>query len=293
VPDPAGIFYAALFNRALYERSGQLADPNPFAGLQDFGTWADDGRHYCQLDSPPPGTLVLGAVGEQPRNVAQFSLADHPPVVAACSVERDQALFLGDNVGHPALLWVSLSSGRVVRTRSYPQVPEGPEKYSCPYGSVVPSRDGQYFAEVCSEYVADQWVGKSTVYGADGSILAPVAGNIMSFSWDSSLAVVYNGVSPPSVVRWRDGQVVWRAPDGVVLWNALPEPGGTHVAVAVLNGIGQSFERGTYHGWPMGLPPEDLYVVGPDGQAVQLLTMTSVAFPVCPRPNADAGYGSC
>lgn len=237
--------------------------------------------------------LVLGAVGEHARNVGRFSLNTYPPVAAACSIALDQAVFLGDGGGHPTLFWVRLSTGRVLRTHSYPPPPGYPDLYFCPYGSIVMSRDGQYVADVCSEYVDNQVVGRSTVHGADGSILAHVTGLITSFSWDGSMAVVDNLVAGPSVVRWRDGRIIWQAPDGVVYWNALPEPDGPRVAVAVLNGIGQSFIRGTYHGWPMGLPPEDLYVVGPDGQAVELLKMTSVGFPICPRRNADSGYGNC
>jgi hypothetical protein len=293
VPNPAGTLYAAFRDRAIYDRSGRLVDPNPSEGLLEFGTWADDGSHYCQFDGAPPSMLVLGAVGEQARNIGRFGLLTYPPVSAACSITRDQAIFVADGGGHPTLFWVGLSTGRVLRTHSYPPPPGYPEQYFCPYGHVVVSRDGQYFADVCFEYVDDHLLGRSTVHGADGSILAHVAGQITSFSWDGSLAVVDNAVAPPSVVRWRDSRVIWKAPDGVTLWNALPEPDGPRVAVAVLNGIGQSFIRGTYRGWPMGLPPEDLYVVEPNGLAVELLKMTSIAFPVCPRPNADSGYGNC
>jgi hypothetical protein len=292
VPNPAGTLYAAFRDRVIYDRSGKPADPNPFEELIEYATWADDGHHYCQFDGAPPSTLELGAVGEDARNVGPFSLLTYPPVAAACSIARDQAVFLGDGGGHPTLFWVRLSTGRVLRTHAYPPPPGYPEFYFCPYGTVVVSRDGQYFADVCTEN-GQQLVGRSTVHSADGSILAQVAGRITSFSWDGSLAVVDNMVAPPSVVRWRDGRVIWKAPDGDDYWNALPEPDGPHVAVAVLNAIGQSFIRGTYHGWPMGLPPEDLYVVGPDGQAVELLKMTSVGFPVCPRRNADSGYGNC
>jgi hypothetical protein len=186
---------------------------------------------------------------------------------------------------------VRLSTGRVLWKRSYP-IPQGP-----PNLYIVASRDGQYIAENRQDW--DHPAGghpayTATVLSADGSILASIAGQIDQFSWDGSLAVVnsvaplysYPGAAPPSVISWRSGQVIWKAPQGVEYWNALPEPGGRHVAVAVLSDVGIAVGRGDYHGWTYGLPPQDLYVVGPDGPAVELLRMTSVAFPTClPRSN--------
>jgi len=299
VPNPTATFYAEYDDRGIYDRTGRLLT-RPFNGTQpDFGTWADDGQHFCQMvagSSPVlPGSLVLGMVGEQPRNVAQLGLIDSrsdSAAVAACSVERDRAVVFGfdsvGNVGAPTLWMVRLSSGRVLWKRSYP-VPQGhPNLY------VVASRDGQYIAENRTDW--DHPVGghptfTATVLNADGSILTGVAGQIQQFSWDGSLAVVYSaappnevaypGADPPSVISWRNGQIIWKAPEGVGYWNALPEPGGRHVAVAVLSDVGIAFDRGDYHSWTYGLPPQDLYVVGPDGQAVELLKMTSVAFPTC------------
>jgi hypothetical protein len=295
--------YAEYDDRGIYDRTGHLL-ARPFTGTQpDFGTWADDELHYCQMvaGSAPdePGMLVLGMIGEQPRNIALLGPIDSrsdSAAVAACSVERDRAVVFGfewsGSVGAPTLWMVRLSSGRVLWKRSYPVPQMHPNLY------IVASRDGQYIAENRQDW--DHPVGghpayTATVLNADGSIVARVAGQIDQFSWDGSLAVVnsvaplysYVGAAPPSVISWRSGQVIWKAPQGVEYWNALPEPGGRHVAVAVLSDVGIAVGRGDYHGWTYGLPPQDLYVVGPDGPAVELLTKTSVAFPTClPRSNS-------
>jgi hypothetical protein len=71
----------------------------------------------------------------------------------------------------------------------------------------------------------------------------------------------YNG--PVSIIRWRDGKVLWSGPvDGGYL-DALPEPGGQRIAVTV---------RDPKHPQTGGFAPGNVYVVGPDGHAVELLT---------------------
>jgi hypothetical protein len=52
-------------------------------------------------------------------------------------------------------------------------------------------------------------------------------------------------------------------PDGAGYYAALPEPGGQRIAVSV---------RDPNHPQTGGFPPVDIYVVSPDGQAVELLT---------------------
>ena len=293
VPNPTATVYAEYDDRGIYDRTGRLLT-RPFNGTQpDFGTWADDGQHYCQMvagSSPDlPGTLVLGMIGEQPRNIAQLGPIDSrsdSAAVAACSVERDRAVVFGAAASAPTLWVVMLSTGRVLWQRSYAVPQMHPNLY------LVASRDGQYIAENRQDWdhpVDGHPAYTATVLGADGSILTRVVGQIDQFSWDGSLAVVnsaaptytYPGAAPPSVLNWRNGQVIWKAPEGVEYWNALPEPGGRHLAVAVLSDAGIAFGRGDYHAWTYGLPPQDLYAVGPDGQAFELLEMTSVAFPTC------------
>jgi len=89
-----------------------------------------------------------------------------------------------------------------------------------------------------------------------------VPGTLVAFSWDGSLAVVSGSEGSVSVIRWQDGSHVWGAPQGLTFFLALPEPGGSHLGVAL--GSPDSQQTG---GWPS----LDLYIVGPDGQATELL----------------------
>ncbi len=68
---------------------------------------------------------------------------------------------------------------------------------------------------------------------------------------------------PVSVVRWRNGTVLWSGLTGGGYYDARPEPGGQRIAVSVLD---------PEHPQTGGFPFRNVYVVGPDGQAVELLT---------------------
>jgi hypothetical protein len=57
--------------------------------------------------------------------------------------------------------------------------------------------------------------------------------------------------------------VVWNGPTNGGYLEAMPEPGGQHIAVSVSDPL---------HPQTSGFPPRNVYVVGPDGQAVELLT---------------------
>ena len=122
----------------------------------------------------------------------------------------------------------------------------------------VVARDGQYLAE--SSPAAGS---TTTIYGPTGVVLGHIAGATEAFSWDGSLAVQIAVNGSVSVVRWRDGTVLWSGPSDGGYWSALPEPGGQRIAVSVLDP-----ERPQTGGFPF----RNIYVVGPDGQAVKLLT---------------------
>jgi hypothetical protein len=66
-----------------------------------------------------------------------------------------------------------------------------------------------------------------------------------------------------SVVRWREGTVLWSGPAGAGYYDAMPEPGGQRIAVFLLD---------PSHPQTGGWPPRNVYAVGPDGKAIQLLT---------------------
>src|SRR5205823_9984827 len=112
----------------------------------------------------------------------------------------------------------------------------------------------------------NQTTGKSTTTmdGPTGTVLGHAAGRIEAFSWDGSLAVQmadYNG--PVSVMRWRDGTVVWTGPSDGGYIDAMPEPEGQRIAVSVSD---------PQHPQTGGFPPRNVYVIGPDGKAIRLLT---------------------
>jgi hypothetical protein len=260
VQNPAGTLYG--WTGYIRDRTGAVV-ASPAVNTKGFaGTWSDDGQHYCSMVSksalPPaggePATLQLTAVGQAPRNVIQVGkMYDQASAyVAACSIEKDRAVVVQGTGTAPNTVqfWVvQLSTGRILWTRSET-------------GDTVASRDGQYIAEIS----VNQATGTSTttIYSPSGAVLGHVAGRVEAFSWDGSLAVQmadYNG--PVSVVRWRDGTVLWSGPSGAGYWTAMPEPGGQRVAVWV---------RNPDHPQTGGFPPVDLYVVGPDGQPKKLLT---------------------
>jgi hypothetical protein len=254
-PNPAGTLFATT--QDVRDRSGTVVATlkQPTKGFP--GTWADDGRHYCSMvsESPfgqpggKPTTLQVTEVGQAPRNVVQVGRAYEQAGigVAACSIEKDRAVVVqSGSVGNTVQFWVvQISTGRILWTRS-----NG--------GDIGSSRDGQYLAEV-----GNATRSTTTIYGSAGAVLGQVAGVVNGFSWDGSLVVVGDYSGPVSVVRWRDGTVLWSGPSRAGYWTAMPEPGGQRVAVWV---------RNPDHPQTGGFPPVDLYVVGPDGQAKKLLT---------------------
>ena len=255
--NPAGTLYG--WTGYIRDRAGRLV-ASPTVNTKGFsGTWADDGRHYCSMVSksalPPaggePATLQLTVVGKAPKNVAQVGrMADQASSgVAACSIERDRAVVADyASSGNTVQFWVvQLSTGRILWTR--------------PSGDIRTSRDGQYIAEI----IYNQSTGKSTttIYGPTGTVLGHAAGRIQAFSWDGSLAVMGNYGERVSVVRWRDGTVIWSGPSDGGYIDAMPEPGGQRIAVSVSD---------PQHPQTGGFPPRNVYVVGPDGKAIRLLT---------------------
>jgi hypothetical protein len=255
LPNPAGTLWATT--RDIRDRSAAVVAT--LAGnTKGFpGTWADDSQHYCSMvsESPfgqpggKPTTLQVTAPGQAARNVVQVGVVYEQTSVsvAACSIEKDRAVVVqSGSMGNTVQFWVvQISTGRILWTRS-----NG--------GDIGSSRDGQYLAEV-----GNATRSTTTIYGPTGAVLGHVAGVVNGFSWDGSLVVVGDYSGPLSVVRWRDGTVVWSGPSGAGYWTAMPEPGGQRVAVWV---------RNPDHPQTGGFPPVDLYVVSPDGQAKKLLT---------------------
>ena len=270
LPNPMGTLYAGFSGSGIYDRSGQLVARYDSGNQKGFaGWWADDGRHYCQLVSasalPPaggePATLRLSAPGEASRAVAQVgSMGDQFGAgVVACSVLRDRAMVVQWNAdGSSRQFWVvQLSTGRILLDSA---------RLGITMRQIVASADGQYIADFGgSQGPADE----TTIYSPSGSVLGHAPGTVQAFSWDGTLVVVTGSDGSVSVIRWRDGIHVWNAPHGLTFYDALPDPGSQQLAVAL---------RNTDYQQTGGFPPVDVYVVGPDGQATQLLKRVEVAF---------------
>jgi len=259
--NPEGSLYTTF--RDIRDRSGHTSSINVGNGKQ-FGKWADDGQHYCQMVSrstlPPaggePGTLRFVTLSGAVRNVVQVGLMGQQfgSSVAACSQERNRAVVTQNaSVGTTTQFWVvELSSGRILWSRSLADSPT----------YVSASRDGQYVA------IPSVDGAMTTIYGPTGAVAGRVHGSVRGFSWDGSLVVLgdYAGARP-MVSRWRDDTVLWTAPQGATYSQDLPEPGGSRVAVAVM-----------VPGHPQtgGYPTVDVYAVSPDGTAVQILSNVSL-----------------
>jgi hypothetical protein len=254
IANPGATLYAGFGDHGIHDRSGQVVARYDSGNQKGFaGTWADDGRHYCQMVSasalPPaggePASLRLGAPGESSRTIAQVaSMGDQFGAgVAACSVVRDRAVVVqGNSDGSARQFWlVQLSTGRILLDSA---------RLGQVGRQVVATADGEYIA------------AGTTIYGPTGSVLGHVAGTIEALSWDGSLAVVTGSESAVSVVRWRDGTRVWTAPHGATFYDAAAEPAGQRIAV----GLGNAAYQQT-----TGFPPLDVYVVGVDGHAILLL----------------------
>ena len=266
VQNPAGTLYG--WTDSIHDRSGAVVATLPVITKGFPGTWADDGRHLCSMvgESPfgqpggKPTTLQVSVLGQSPRNVVQVGRAYEQTSigVAACSIERDRAVIVqsGGQGSSTAQFWVvQLSTGRIEWTRSYTQ--DGLNTVD-----IRPSRDGEFIAEIkytCCPATANT----TTIYGPTGTVLGHSTSRIQAFSWDGSLAVVAEYGGPVSVIRWRDRTVVWRGPAGGGYLDAMPEPGGQRIAVSLSDPA---------HPQTGGFPPRNVWAVGPDGQAIELLT---------------------
>ena len=264
--NPAGTLYG--WTNSIHDRSGAVVATLPVITKGFPGTWADDGQHLCTMvsESPfgqsggKPATLQVSVLGRSPRNVVQVGRAYEQASigVAACSLETDRAVVVqsgGQGISTAQFWVVQLSTGRILWTRSYSL------DANAGVVNIVPSRDGQLIAENKNN-CCPATTTTTTIYGPTGSVLGHPAGWVEAFSWDGSLAVMGTFNRPVSVVRWRDGAVVWRGPSDGGYLGAMPEPGGQRIAISVSD---------PQHPQTGGFYPGDVYVVGPDGQAVKLL----------------------
>ncbi len=265
-PNPAGTMYATASD--FRDRSGRVIAPLTTRTKGFFGTWADDGQHYCQMSPPdvPVGsagqatTLLLAVPGAQPRSVAHVGMVHEQTSirVAACSVEHDRAVVVqsgGQGVSTAQYWVVQLSTGRVLWTHHFTP--------SASTIEVTSSRDRQFVVENASSLPNGSQPATATVFGADGAAVAHLVGRLEALV-DGTLAVTTPGYGrPPSLTRWRDDAVLWTAPAGTSFADATLQPQGRDAAIWVQN---PAYPQNT------GYPIRDVYVVNPDGQARRLLT---------------------
>jgi hypothetical protein len=250
VPDPTGTRYATLGAHDIRDRSGRVVATWD-AGTKAFGAWADDSQHYCQIAAP--ATLQLIQPGQQPRTVASLSPPASDQVgtsVAACGVRQDRAVVVRTGPsGNATQMWViQLSTGRVLWTHSY----TSGDSYE-----VHASLDGGYVAEVRIHQQQPSPLVTTTMYNeSDGSLVTDLTVGVNALSADGSLEVndTAGPVAQVTVFQWHSGQK-WTSPAGMRFIAAIPEPGGTGIAVA-LEHVGAT-QAG-------GFPTVDVIVVRPD-----------------------------
>ena len=69
------------------------------------------------------------------------------------------------------------------------------------------------------------------------------------------------------LVRWQDGTVVWTGPrgEGFYFQRAMPEPGGTSVAIGIADPAFPQIENDPI---TLGDAPGDLYLIAADGHVI-------------------------
>jgi hypothetical protein len=263
--NPPGTLYST--SNDIRDRSGKvLITFDPTQG-QPF--WADDGRSYCSLgrtgarDTTSVGELQVGVPGQPLRSVARigsFPWAGSNgggPYVAACSIQGDRAVVVqsgGQGIGTSQFWVVRLSTGQILWSRT------PAEATGTGLAQIVASHDGQYIAENRGGDPAPDTI----IYGANGSAVGHIGRWINAFSWDGALGVTSplpGSTGAVSVQSWRDGTVLWSGPtgSGYRYWQASAEPGGTRLAVGILD---PQFPQTT------GFAPVDLFVIAGDGHVV-------------------------
>lgn len=233
----------------IMDRSGRVLATIP----PGWFAWADDGQHLCLIIPGNPAALEVVAPGSPPRNVTRIQNTEATMQVAACSLQSDRAVV----VQGAQYRVIQLSTGKVLWSH----------RFNVGSGSVVVSPDGQYIAEdaggTTSATNPRTTNFQTTIVGPDGSTVAHMPVWVAAFSGDGSLVVTAagNASEPVRVVRWRDGGIVWSAPDGFVLRWVAAEPGGTSIAIeAVALARLQPDYRGLHQG--------GLYVVASDGRVI-------------------------
>lgn len=263
--NPAANLFVSAYE--VRDRNGKLLAQGNFGAKFFAGTWADDEEHFCLMspfDNPGASgvatTLKLidarsGVAAQDTVHVG--TLYNQTNVtVAACSLEFDRAVVVqsgGQGVGTAQYWVVQLSTGKILWSHQF-------DLNALPV-QVVASRDGQTIAESQAAGASGQW--NATVYGALGQRLGNIAGAVVGFSWDGSLAVVDagGGNGPAKIVRVNDGLPVWSGPSGPGLYvvRSMAQPDGGSLAIGIHNPANTDVK---------GLSATDLYIVAANGHVL-------------------------
>jgi hypothetical protein len=266
--NPAATLFAT--STEITDRSGRLIAAGNFGAKYFGGMWSDDEQQFCEMvpfdylgANGVPATLEIVTPGQAARKVVQVgSVYEQASLsVIACSVQADRAVVVqGSGDGGPSQYWVvQLTTGKILRTRKF-------DPSHAP-ASVVASRDGMYVAENATTGSLPITAEGSTIFGPDGKPLVHLADWVEAFSWDGSLAVTDAGWLPGRVrvVNWRDGTIVWAAPDGYALQRVQAQPDGPSLAVWITT-VAQLSSAGPVQA--------DLYVIAAGGKVVALVRNT-------------------
>lgn len=185
--------------------------------------WADDGQHQCvltfsstyvwRLDTQLPGQAPQpGAVIAKDAGVGQSGIS-----LAACSFKNDVAIAVRTVIAWPAELWVvRLSDGTVLAHHTY--------LAAARLSTVLASPGGIYVAESSAK---GQSADSPDIQGATSTVIRRVSDwqvvkkldpsvQVMRFSGDGALALVYEPVQPSSrratlkILNWSTGSTLWQ-----------------------------------------------------------------------------------
>lgn len=205
--------------------------------------------------------------------------AGSDPGIAACSMNKDQAIVVGGLKAHwppgatsylitAEVQVVKLSTGVIEYERSYPLGNLGGQRGSGSRGDwvlVSASADGHYLAENAL------FSATTTIREIPGGTqVASVPGSVLGFSWDGTRVVVRVSSSEARLIAWADQRVLWHTP-AVSQW-VLARPNSSDLMVGVVNPGG-------------GL--NDLILVTGDGASTVLAHNAMVHVP-CPCPGEGA-----
>ncbi|HEY8816462.1 MAG TPA: hypothetical protein VIP57_15335 [Candidatus Dormibacteraeota bacterium] len=226
----------------VFDRTGRPI-ANPDATLPESEIWADDNQHLCRLDYSaqqsqwrfntrlPGESGITVPVALDPKIIRSGILG---LLIAACSIQNDQAILFQVPDGRPADVWVvRASTGEILARHTF-------GIYMV--ASIVASRDGAYVAVTppAVSYLAPGALALRIMRVSDWSVAAtlPSSRPVLGFSGDGSRVLVGSvSMNGPlqydyAILDWRTNRTSWRYDGTMALHSYTAQPGGRAFAMA-------------------------------------------------------------